>query len=83
MLKILSLQPSNVFKTKFLPFVVKWVLLLPRNEQDMSINMNGQITHVLSLQKVTTTTNSFHLMDIYRSKVSISLPIATTVNYIN
>lgn len=83
MLKILSLPPSNVFKTKFLPFIVKWILFLPRNEQDMSSNMKAQIIHVPSLQKVTMTTNSFHLMGIYQCKVSISLPIESTVNYIN
>lgn len=57
-------------KQNFLPFVVKCILFLPRNEQGMSINMNGQIIQIPSLKKVTITSSLFHWMDIYQYKVS-------------
>lgn len=53
----------------FLHFVVECILFLPRNKQDMSINMNGQIIHYYLIEGEDDT-NSFHLMDIYPYNIS-------------
>lgn len=53
----------------FLHFVVECTLFLPRNEEDMSINVNWQIIRYC-LKEGDEGHQFFHLMDIYQYKAS-------------